>query len=167
MRRGDSYINQGEAEVVLTLIRDIFALVQKSTSTLNDGEPATKVPTIGVICMYKAQAHHVNKLLMEHLSVGNTKDIDCKGFNPMQHVQTSTVDAFQGCEKDIIFICTSRNADTSFISNPNRLNVAISRAKSHLFVIGNLGVLGNNSLWKRLETVMLHYCSLSACNHIV
>ena len=106
--------------------------------------------------MYKAQAYAVDKLLTEQLSQSqpsdtapNTSNPSLSTLNLMQYIQTSTVDAFQGCEKDIIIICTSRTVDTPFISNPNRLNVAISRARNHLFVLGNLTVLKQNTLWKR------------------
>lgn len=51
------------------------------------------------------------------------------------------VDAFQGGERDIICISTSRTSNSSasnFIDDPFRLNVALTRAKYHLVVVGKV-----------------------------
>ena len=67
--------------------------------------------SIGVICMYKAQSYFINKMLSDSYIDSHTQ-----GAVSMQSiVQVSTVDAFQGCEKDIIIICSCRNSDSSFI----------------------------------------------------
>jgi hypothetical protein len=44
---------------------------------------------------------------------------------------------FQGAEKDIILMATTRTTSTSFIDNPHRLNVSLTRAKHHLIVVGH------------------------------
>ena len=50
-------------------------------------------------------------------------------------VEISTVDAFQGAQKDIIILDTV-TLDRSFTANPNRINVALTRARHHLVVVG-------------------------------
>lgn len=55
-------------------------------------------------------------------------------------IQADTVDKFQGREKDIIILTTVDNQISDFTDQPNRLNVAISRAKNQLIVVTN----GNN-----------------------
>lgn len=52
-------------------------------------------------------------------------------------VQADTVDKFQGREKDIIIISTVDNQISDFTDQPNRLNVAVSRAKKQLIVVTN------------------------------
>jgi len=46
------------------------------------------------------------------------------------------VDAFQGGEREVIILSCVRTAGTGFIDSPRRTNVAITRAKRHLFVVG-------------------------------
>lgn len=60
-------------------------------------------------------------------------------------IQVATVDSFQGMEKDIIILSTSITQPGCFCSDPQRLNVALTRAKHHLIVIGFLGVLQRTS----------------------
>lgn len=51
-------------------------------------------------------------------------------------IQISTVDAFQGAEKDIIILsCVRSKQGLGFIDSPNRINVALTRAKHHLIVV--------------------------------
>jgi len=52
-------------------------------------------------------------------------------------VEVDTVDSFQGREKDIIIISCVRTDDTGFLKNPSRLNVALTRAKYSLLMIGD------------------------------
>ncbi|XP_019355638.1 protein ZGRF1 isoform X2 [Alligator mississippiensis] len=69
-------------------------------------------------------------------------------------VQVSTVDAFQGAEKEIIVLSCVRTRQVGFIDSGKRMNVALTRAKRHLLIIGNLGCLNKNKLWGRV----IHHC---------
>ncbi|KAI7828522.1 AAA domain-containing protein [Gamsiella multidivaricata] len=62
-------------------------------------------------------------------------------------VQISTVDAFQGSEKDVIIVSTVRTDSIGFIDNRQRVNVALTRSKRHLFIVGNSRLLSSNSIW--------------------
>ena len=75
----------------------------------------------------------------------------------MQDIEVNTVDAFQGQEKDVIIInCVRANSSASmkgslgFLVDERRMNVAITRAKHFLFVVGNSRTLGKNEKWKQL-----------------
>lgn len=49
--------------------------------------------------------------------------------NILRDIQVSTVDAFQGAEKDVILLACSRTTGLGFSDSPNRLNVALTRSK--------------------------------------
>jgi superfamily I DNA and/or RNA helicase len=52
-------------------------------------------------------------------------------------VEVDTVDAFQGREKDVVIFSITSTGEMRFVSNPNRLNVAFTRARRKLIVVGN------------------------------
>ena len=95
---------------------------------------------VGVICMYRAQSQLLRRRL-ENLNLSNEKG------NVRLDLEIATVDSFQGKEKDFILLCTtytpghSRSGLSSHLCDHRRLNVAFSRAKIHLVVLGDLGYL--------------------------
>jgi len=74
---------------------------------------------IGVITPYRAQRRRIAEL------IGDEK------------VEVNTVDSFQGREKDVIIFSVTSTEDMSFVEDENRLNVAFTRARKKLIVIGN------------------------------
>lgn len=117
-----------------------------------------KAQQIGVITPYEGQrAHLVNNL------VRNTQP----DFH--QNLEISSVDSFQGREKDyIIFSCVrsndsynNANLNIGFLSDPRRLNVAITRAKYGLIILGNPKLLSKDPLWNSfLSYFYKHNCLL-------
>ena len=76
-----------------------------------------------------------------------------KIIQDMTPVEVKTVDGFQGREKEIIIISTVRsneNENIGFLKDLRRLNVAITRAKRKLIIIGNVNTLKTNSTYERL-----------------
>lgn len=116
MGNSTSYYNDEEAVAICGLLSKLDKSVTQETD-------------VGVICTYKAQANYINNLLAQT----EYEKIIC---------ECSTVDAFQGKEKSIIIFNTVRSAGcTDFVSDDNRTNVAITRAKELLYVVGNSHIL--------------------------
>ena len=108
---------------------------------------------IGVISPYKAQVRQLHQRL-DQLCVD-------QGCAIQDTIEVNTVDAFQGSEKDIIiFNCVRSNAEhmleksLGFLLDERRLNVAITRPKYFLMIVGNAATLTKSTVWGNL----LSYC---------
>nr|WP_321222427.1 AAA domain-containing protein [uncultured Psychroserpens sp.] len=89
--------------------------------------------SIGVITGYSAQVREIRNVVRKKIDYRKFKNI--KSSN----VVISVVDKFQGLEKDIIiFDLVKSNDGLGFLSNANRINVALSRQKKLLIIVGNL-----------------------------
>jgi len=104
---------------------------------------------IGVISPYKSQVREVKNKL--------GPVVRSHGLKLEHTVEVNTVDAFQGREKDIIvFNCVRSNDIASmtgslgFLLDERRLNVAITRPKHFLFVVGNSKTLSRAEVWRNM-----------------
>merc|ERR1719387_1632789 len=84
-------------------------------------------------------------------------------------VEVASVDAFQGREKDYIILSCVRSDDRQgigFLSDPRRLNVALTRAKYGLMILGNPKALWRHPLWNSLvKHNGLHGCLVEGRIH--
>ena len=109
---------------------------------------------VGVICFYRPQMQLALKLLapfLEELRLSRSE----------AQVKVSTIDAYQGQENDISIILTTRAEETSFLSDAKRVNVAISRSKHHLIILGQRSLFESSVLWKSIATSGVIVQSLS------
>ncbi|CAI4623604.1 BAF_collapsed_G0037020.mRNA.1.CDS.1 [Saccharomyces cerevisiae] len=86
--------------------------------------------SIGVISPYNAQVSHLKKLIHDELKLTD--------------IEISTVDGFQGREKDVIILSLVRSNEkfeVGFLKEERRLNVAMTRPRRQLVVVGNIEVL--------------------------
>lgn len=96
-------------------------------------------PSIGIISPYREQVVTMEKEIEED-SLLNELDIT-----------VSTIDGFQGQERDVIYISLVRSnekKDIGFLSDYRRMNVAMTRAKMKLVVIGDSATIGENKFYK-------------------
>ena len=123
---GETHLKDSKS-IVNKLEADIC--VQITQDYLNDG---VEESDIGIISPYADQV---------------------KIIQDMTPVEVKTVDGFQGREKEIIIISTVRsniNGNIGFLKDLRRLNVAITRAKRKLIIVGNKDTLIANPTYKRL-----------------
>jgi ATP-dependent RNA/DNA helicase IGHMBP2 len=98
---------------------------------------------IGIISPYKAQVRTLHERFDEAEALQ-----DIKG-----QVDINTVDAFQGQERDIIYISLVRSNDIGeigFLSDIRRMNVAMTRARMKLVIFGDTATLGQNAFYNEL-----------------
>jgi superfamily I DNA and/or RNA helicase len=96
---------------------------------------------IGVVSLYKSQVSQIRAEL-------NSATLSCSPDS----ILVSTVDAFQGGERDVILLSTVRTslASGSFFEDRRRINVALTRAKRVLVVFGHGQVLRKSNLWSKV-----------------
>ncbi len=118
-----SYFNEGEANILLNHLQ------QHLIDTPNI--------SIGIIAPYSAQVKHLKDRISEF------EDLQDK-------VAVNTVDSFQGQERDVIYISMVRSneeGNIGFLSDYRRMNVAMTRARKKLILIGDSGTLGNHKFY--------------------
>ena len=97
----------------------------------------------GVISPYKAQVQYLRQLIRRDAF-----------FKPFHHlIAVNTVDGFQGQERDVIVISLVRANDEGqigFLSDLRRMNVAITRARMKLIILGDASTLTRNPFYQRL-----------------
>lgn len=108
--------------------------------------PSNKKPSLAILSPYKAQ---VDKL-RDGLAAHRTKDLaHLEGFSPVRSNSAfvGTVDSFQGSEADVVILSLVRNSGRTgagalgFLRDRRRMNVACSRAKTQLIIVGSLAFL--------------------------
>ena len=135
-----SWFNAHEISEVAKHIKDLLSEEKKYKIKQED---------IGVVTPYRKNA--------EKMKIAFKK-------NKWEKIKVGSVEEFQGQEREVIIISTVRSSleylesdyahNLGFLKNPKRLNVAITRAKALLIIVGNPLVLQCDEQWKKL----LSYC---------
>lgn len=110
---GASKKNEGEADCASWIVEQVM-------------QSGIKPESIGIISPYGAQVKLIQR---------------CLPYNAQMSVQVSTVDAFQGSEREVIILSlvrANRRGDVGFVADWRRLNVALSRARRLCVVVGNI-----------------------------
>jgi len=130
---GTSTVNPEEA---VFLLKHLTQLVQKLALTCT----MENFPSIAVIAPYKQQIYVLKDLLL------NAPELQLYAEN----ITINTIDSFQGQERDIVYIGLTRsNTDgvIGFLSDIRRMNVAMTRAKKKLVVIGDSATLSRSDFY--------------------
>ena len=129
-------INRAEAELTLDTLQGYYEKIGRSRA-LDEGID------VGVISPYRAQVQLLRRLLMK-------RDF----FKPLRRlVSVGTVDGFQGQERDIIVVSLVRSNDggeIGFLRDLRRMNVAITRARMKLIILGDTATMTRHPFYKKL-----------------
>ena len=144
-----SKINEQEAQVAVSLLKELDnacnGLIKQGKVRFNKDKGIDERPSVGVICTYGDQANLIKK---------KRKRQQFTGFSCRQDEKLviSTVDDFQGDERDIIIVSMVRNPaqgkrfDAEFIKKFERINVALSRARKLLIIVGSKQFLSKEGI---------------------
>lgn len=124
--------NPAEVRVVLDELRKFVDWAVAHPQS--DGKPWE----VAVLTFYRAQ----EKLLRDDLQQlsrarGNTRNFKLPAGGTAVKVTLCTVDRFQGHEADLVLLSFVKSGSVGFLNSPNRLNVAITRARYQLVLIGH------------------------------
>ncbi len=135
---GESFgrINKAEAELTLLALENYFTKIGK-TRILDERID------VGVISPYRAQVQYLRRLLKKK-----------EFFKPYRSlISVNTVDGFQGQERDVILISLVRANDEGqigFLRDLRRMNVAITRARMKLIILGDASTMTRHPFYKKL-----------------
>lgn len=129
-------VNKGEAELTLRTLEEYFQKIGK-TRILDENID------VGIISPYRAQVQYLKKLIRKR-----------EFFKPYRKfISVNTVDGFQGQERDIILISMVRANDDGqigFLNDLRRMNVAITRARMKLIILGNAQTMSKHPFYHQL-----------------
>ena len=135
---GESFgrINKKEAEQTLDILKQYFTKIGK-TRILEERID------VGVISPYRAQVQYLRHLVK--------RDAFFKPYRSL--ISINTVDGFQGQERDVILISLVRSNDDGqigFLRDLRRMNVAITRARMKLIILGNPDTMTRHPFYRKL-----------------
>lgn len=129
-------INRAEAEMTLQTLQQYLEKIGKQRILEESID-------VGIISPYRAQVQLLRKELRKR-----------EFFRPYRHLLTvNTVDGFQGQERDIILISLVRSndgGDIGFLRDLRRMNVAITRARMKLIILGSSATMTSHPFYKKL-----------------
>jgi superfamily I DNA and/or RNA helicase len=135
---GESFgrINKAEAELTLLTLAEYFTKIGKQ-------RVLSESIDVGIISPYRAQVQYLKKLIKKY-----------EFFKPYRRlISVNTVDGFQGQERDVILISLVRSNDDGqigFLKDLRRMNVAMTRARMKLIILGNKDTMTQHPFYKKL-----------------
>ncbi|XP_055994945.1 helicase MOV-10 isoform X2 [Sorex fumeus] len=146
-----SFFNPEEASTVISYLKQLLAPSSKK------GKARLSPRNVGIISPYRKQVEKIRYCITK-------LDKELRGMDDIKELKVGSVEEFQGQERSVILISTVRSSQNfvqldldfnlGFLKNPKRFNVAVTRAKALLIVVGNPLLLGHDRDWK----VFLEFC---------
>ncbi|CAI5777818.1 Hypothetical predicted protein [Podarcis lilfordi] len=144
-----SFFNAAEVKVLTDYLKKLL-LEEQGKKGMSRISPKD----IGVITPYRKQVEKIRKAI----------GLELKGVNDIKELKIGCVEEFQGQERRVVLVSTVRSSSNyfnideefsiGFLQNPKRFNVAITRAKALLIIVGNPATLSKDQCWSEF----LKYC---------
>uniref|UniRef100_A0AAQ5Y6T4 RNA helicase n=1 Tax=Amphiprion ocellaris TaxID=80972 RepID=A0AAQ5Y6T4_AMPOC len=145
-----SFFNVSEIEVLVDYLTKLMETQGKK------GLPKLSAKDIGIIAPYRKQVEKIKKALKSVSALSR--------WNDLKELKVGSVEEFQGQERKIIMISTVRSCinyikmdkdfNIGFLSDEKRFNVAVTRARSLLIIVGNPVILNKDPTWEKF----INYC---------
>ncbi|XP_070758397.1 putative helicase mov-10-B.1 [Enoplosus armatus] len=145
-----SFFNVSEIEILVDYLIKLMETQGKK------GLPKLSAKDIGIIAPYRKQVEKIQKALKSVSALSRWSDLT--------ELKVGSVEEFQGQERKIIMVSTVRSSisyvkmdkdfNIGFLSNEKRFNVAVTRARSLLIVVGNPVILNKDPTWEKF----ISYC---------
>jgi superfamily I DNA and/or RNA helicase len=122
-----------------------FQVLREHLYLVADAFLEKESPSIAIISPYREQTLHIAEALKEDPMVSRLD------------LSINTIDGFQGQEKDLVFISLVRSnpkGEIGFLVDYRRMNVAMTRARKQLIIVGDSATIGNNKFYRDF----LEYC---------
>jgi ATP-dependent RNA/DNA helicase IGHMBP2 len=135
--------NEKQDGTSLSNIEEALFLVKHLSNyilTLSEHYTGENFPTVAVISPYKTQVHHLREIILQ------TEELQPYS----KQITINTIDSFQGQERDVVYISLTRSNNQNnigFLADTRRMNVALTRAKKKLVVIGDSATIAQSSFY--------------------
>ncbi|XP_004689698.1 PREDICTED: putative helicase MOV-10 isoform X2 [Condylura cristata] len=139
-----SFFNPEEVSTVISYLKQLLL------SSSKKGKARLSPRNVGIISPYRKQVEKIRYCITK-------LDKELRGLDDIKDLKVGSVEEFQGQERSVILVSTVRSSQTfvqldldfklGFLKNPKRFNVAVTRAKALLVVVGNPLLLGHDPDW--------------------
>lgn len=172
--QGGSYTNLLEIQVAVELVETCANWAAQSWrgDPRERGRGSDAPFEIGVVCFYLEQARQMREAIFRRLRDGSDPWRREWTHPAANHaaidIHVSIVDRFQGREKDLVILCTTRSnprGRRGHVDNLNRLNVAVTRARHKRIVIGDSTTLAGQEGGRRRDPSDLLVRLYEGCEH--
>ncbi|GAA6103763.1 putative helicase mov-10-B.1 [Tachysurus ichikawai] len=147
-----SFFNTSEITVVVDYLKKLLLTQGKK------GIARISPKDIGIITPYRKQVEKLRKAIIKC-------DRELKVFDGIEHLKVGSVEEFQGQERRVIIVSTVRSNseyltldaifNIGFLKNEKRFNVAVTRARALLIIVGNPVILSTDTSWSKF----IDYCT--------
>lgn len=140
---GETFVGETFGRINKVEARQVMELLQAYFEKIGKQRILDESIDVGVISPYRAQVQYLRHLIKKEAF-----------FKPFRHLlSVNTVDGFQGQERDVIIVSLVRSnndGQIGFLRDLRRMNVAMTRARSKLIIIGDHETLAHHEFYKKL-----------------